>query len=242
MNNTESLLFIACMLVFAVIASGYVLVHGLADESRSRYKLMLNCVMILTSVVPPELPMELSLAVTTSIINLAKENIFCTEPFRIPFAGATDTCCFDKTGTLTSDDFVVLGLAGLDPDSKENLRNLKDVPLDSKLVIAGCHSLSFIESEIIGDSLEKVSFEAIDWSYSRSEVAQSRPAAEHKVRILHRYPFSSVLKRMTCLVLPEHEKAPVLHAVTKGAAEVTAFEVSCLLCDCRLPALWMLLA
>jgi len=24
--------------------------------------------------------------------------IFCTEPFRIPLAGAVDVCCFDKTG------------------------------------------------------------------------------------------------------------------------------------------------
>ncbi len=159
-----------------VAAAGYVLYRGLQDETRSRYKLLLNCIMIITSVVPPELPMELSLAVNNSLLALMKEHIYCTEPFRIPLAGAVDICCFDKTGTLTSDEFVVNGVAGLSDsssskdDSKQQqhvITPCDQLPDDTKFVIAGCHSLAFIGQGLVGDPLEKASFKAINFAYTK---------------------------------------------------------------------------
>ncbi|OLQ17482.1 putative integral membrane protein [Cryptosporidium hominis] len=112
-NSLESLIFLMMLIFCSLIASSYVLYYGLNDPSRNKFKLIISCIHIITSVIPPEFPITLSVAVTMAVVQLTKKKIYCTEPFRIPFAGKLRICAFDKTGTLTSDKMIPHGLFGI---------------------------------------------------------------------------------------------------------------------------------
>ncbi|PSS04631.1 Manganese-transporting ATPase, partial [Actinidia chinensis var. chinensis] len=213
-NSWESGLFILFLVVFAVIAAGYVLKKGLEDPTRSKYKLFLSCSLIITSVIPPELPMELSIAVNTSLIALARRGIFCTEPFRIPFAGKVDICCFDKTGTLTSDDMEFSGVVGL-TDSMELETDMGKVPVRTVEVLASCHALVFVDNKLVGDPLEKAALKGIEWSYKSDEKAVAKKGGGNAVQIVQRHHFASHLKRMA-VVVSVHDQ---FFAFVKGAPE-----------------------
>jgi len=214
-NTKESFLFILCLLVWGIGASIYVLHRGLQDPDRSRYKLMLNCIMIITSVVPPELPMELSLAVNNSLIALMGCRVFCTEPFRIPLAGKVDVCCFDKTGTLTSDDIIMQGCVLKGEDNA--VHNPLDLPLLTNATLAGCSSLVHVDGELVGNATEKAALEAIEWTMGNGgKVAMSTRGKKINVEILRRFHFSSGLKRMSTIVNIDGH----YHVLAKGAPEV----------------------
>nr|GLL19784.1 probable manganese-transporting ATPase PDR2 [Ipomoea trifida]GMC66479.1 probable manganese-transporting ATPase PDR2 [Ipomoea batatas]GMC68134.1 probable manganese-transporting ATPase PDR2 [Ipomoea batatas] len=213
-NSWESGLFILFLVVFALIAAGYVLKKGLEDPTRSKYKLVLSCSLIITSVIPPELPMELSIAVNTSLIALARRGIFCTEPFRIPFAGKVDICCFDKTGTLTSDDMEFSGVGGL-TDSEDLERDMSKVPRRALEILASCHALVFVDNKLVGDPLEKAALKGIDWSYKSDEKAMPKKGGGDAVQIVHRHHFASHLKRMAVVVRMQEQ----FFAFVKGAPE-----------------------
>jgi cation-transporting ATPase 13A1 len=210
-NNVEALLFILFLTVFAVAASWYVWQEGVRLD-RQRNKLLLDCVLIVTSVVPPELPMELSLAVNTSLAALSKYAIFCTEPFRIPFAGQVDVACFDKTGTLTGEDLVVDGIAGLSlgqngvkagtDGAHVDLAKVTDVGTETTLVLATAHALVKLDDgDVVGEPMEQATVKSLGWKVGLKDTltAATTTAKSHAelVQIRRRFQFSSALKRQS---------------------------------------------
>jgi cation-transporting ATPase 13A1 len=185
-NNAEALLFILFLLIFAIAASWYVWDEGVKKD-RKRSKLLLDCVLIVTSVVPPELPMELSLAVNTSLAALSRYAIYCTEPFRIPFAGRVDVACFDKTGTLTGEDLVVEGIAGLGLGhsgtdtpretygAHSHITPVLQAGLETTLVLATAHALVKLdEGDIVGDPMEKATLTSLGWTLGKNDLLTSK--------------------------------------------------------------------
>lgn len=139
-KQKDAFALIGVLLVFSIISSSYVLIHGLGDDGRDKNKLFLRCILIITTVVPPELPMILTIAVNTSLLYLQRKKIFCTEPYRIPYGGKITMCAFDKTGTLTSDTLKFKGIVDDTSDYKD-LKNKNEASIHAQAVLAGCHSL-----------------------------------------------------------------------------------------------------
>ncbi|KAJ3101770.1 hypothetical protein HDU97_001054 [Phlyctochytrium planicorne] len=217
-NNLESLLFILFLLVFAIIAAWYVWTEGTKNEERKRSKILLDCILIVTSVVPPELPMELSLAVNNSLIALAKCYVFCTEPFRIPFAGKIDVACFDKTGTLTTENLLVEGVTGIGANSKGVIK-ADDIPSETEYVLASAHALVMLEDGIIGDPMEKNSLEFVDWGLGKDNIVHSKRGSKASLKILRRFQFSSALKRMSTVSILTNGGHSGIFVAVKGAPE-----------------------
>merc|ERR1712159_520413 len=138
-DTKETMILLFVLLVFACMASYHVFTVGMKDGKRSQYELVLRCILILTSVVPPELPMQTAMAVNTALLALMKSGVYCTEPFRVPMAGKIDSCLFDKTGTITSDKLVAVGVV--------------DVVV---VVVAHCHTNRMLEN--VGDYRRRVPF------------------------------------------------------------------------------------
>lgn len=199
--------------------------------------------------------MELSLAVNASLVALSKFGkfstefsnevpstyfhpaIFCTEPFRIPFAGRVDVCCFDKTGTITAENLVLEGVTGVtyvltisfphldvskipysEEDSKK-LVNVKEASRDTILCLAAAHALVRLDDgTVVGDPMEKTTLDALEWTLVKGDVVTPSANSPHKVTltIRRRFQFSSALKRMSTIsTLPGGK----LLAAVKGAPE-----------------------
>ncbi|KAK1733658.1 cation-transporting ATPase [Skeletonema marinoi] len=275
-DSKETFYFLLILLLCALISAASVVDEAWGDVTRNHFKLVLHVIIIITSVIPPELPMELSLAVTTSLSELIKRfGIYCTEPFRIPLAGLVDTCCFDKTGTLTSDELRLHGvrlpssqmgnsdICGDDDDlvlldrslSEQNDRSSDDnegssgdatirslLPHETLRVMVGCQSLAVthafvpgrdgrttVSTELCGDPLEKAVLEGCGFTIhpSKNEIVEkeslmglpSSSDGTYSMSILHRFAFSSKLRRMTTLAIENKDANATLWALTKGAPE-----------------------
>lgn len=216
-DSKEAFIFIAVLLVIALGASYYVLIDGLEREGELTYKLLLRCIIIITSVVPAELPIELSLAINNSLFFLQGKRIVCIEPFRIPFAGKIDICCFDKTGTLTRDEFIMRGL--VNPKSKDPTKSI-DSDESTLSVLLGCNSLISINGKPVGDPIEVAMFKDAEGKLEKDIITCQRKTKIYPIR---KYQFDSDMKRMTVLARVNsgiYDNVKYNRVLVKGAPEV----------------------
>eukprot|EP00516_Mucochytrium_quahogii_P003470 CAMPEP_0203758686 /NCGR_PEP_ID=MMETSP0098-20131031/11517_1 /ASSEMBLY_ACC=CAM_ASM_000208 /TAXON_ID=96639 /ORGANISM=" , Strain NY0313808BC1" /LENGTH=1546 /DNA_ID=CAMNT_0050651229 /DNA_START=262 /DNA_END=4902 /DNA_ORIENTATION=- len=182
-DSRETGIALLVLLVFAMCSAAYVFKRGMEKGDRTTHELLLKCIIILTSVVPRQLPVQMALAVNHALMTLMKEGIFCTEPYRVPYSGKITHCLFDKTGTLTTDELVPVGVVNatnkelkIDPKNaaKSMLSPVKEASSDATMVLAACHSLVAIpnagtdgnkSAELLGDPIELAAMKGVCWSF-----------------------------------------------------------------------------
>ncbi|XP_068211520.1 polyamine-transporting ATPase 13A3 isoform X2 [Palaemon carinicauda] len=130
----------------------------------------LDALDLITIVIPPALPMAMTVGILYALNRLKSHRIFCISPRTINISGVINCVCFDKTGTLTEDGLDMRGVVPVTSDGSEKLKMLGQMvdaaklPLDHMLYsMTTCHSITIIDSQKIGDPLDLKMFESTNW-------------------------------------------------------------------------------
>ncbi|XP_039706644.1 putative cation-transporting ATPase 13A4 [Pteropus medius] len=232
----DAIRFLLCLIGTATIGMIYTLcVYVLSGESPE--EVVRKALDVITIAVPPALPAALTTGIIYAQRRLKKRGIFCISPQRINVCGQLNLVCFDKTGTLTRDG---LDLWGVVPCNKNGFQEVHSFVHGRALpwgplcaAMASCHSLILLDETIQGDPLDLKMFEATTWEMAISGddfhikgvpadamvVKPCKTASQVPVEgiaILHQFPFSSALQRMTVIV---QEMGGDRLAFMKGAPE-----------------------
>ncbi|XP_069831155.1 probable cation-transporting ATPase 13A4 [Dendropsophus ebraccatus] len=229
--------FLMVLASVAVLGTIYtVAVFVLKGESPT--EVLIKALIIITTAVPPALSAALSTGIMYAQRRLKKTGIFCISPQRINVCGRLNIICFDKTGTLTEDGLDIWGIL---PSHGNCFQQVHNFTSDSTLpwgpllgALTSCHSLVAVDGTIQGDPLDLKMFEATNWEVTQSatennEVPSSyfivRPGKKRRsmgpsegLAIVHQFPFSSSLQRMSVVT---QEVGQDKHVVfMKGAPEM----------------------
>ncbi|XP_053896635.1 probable cation-transporting ATPase 13A5 isoform X2 [Malaclemys terrapin pileata] len=199
--------------------------------------------LLFTVSVPPAIPAALTTGIVYAQKRLKNKKIFCISPQRINICGQINLVCFDKTGTLTEDGLDLWGLIPSEGSRFQNVHSFASgTPLPWGLLcgaMASCHSLIVLDEKIQGDPLDRKMFEGTCWEMEDSSAAHSkagvpdtsvivkpgpnaRNAPVDGIAILHQFPFSSGLQRMS--VITQQIGKDQYDLYMKGAPEmVTSF-------------------
>ncbi|XP_052821199.1 polyamine-transporting ATPase 13A3-like isoform X2 [Mya arenaria] len=235
------IMFLAVVACFGMAYSVYTHVVLLHASAR---RIVLRVLDVVTIIVPPALPAAMTVGTVYAQNRLKKKQIFCISPPRINFCGRLNLFCFDKTGTLTEDG-MDLGKVLPVVDSRF-LHSVSDPSLLDRnnllIGLATCHSLTIIDGEISGDPMDIVMFKSTKWMLEEPGSDTSKfdnimptivkpvtretfmpeedlgEATNFEVGIVHQFPFSNKLKRMS--VITRTFGKSNMDVFCKGAPEV----------------------
>jgi cation-transporting ATPase 13A2 len=249
---TESIYFVALLFLAAMFGFGInawqMRIDCVDDDGNERectgteigYIVQRGCDMV-TIVVPPALPLALTVGVIYAVSALRQEKLYCISPTKINLAGKVNAVCFDKTGTLTTDS---LELAVVHPSSSSSadgtfqqpVRAGNPIPRALSRLLSACHSLTHVNGKLAGDPLEIQTFAATGATLDEphtpggadlaaklastpSLTARVRGADGHVMHVVGVFEFQPALQRMGVLV---EEPDGSVTSFVKGSPEVIA--------------------
>ena len=232
----QSLKFLAFLIILGIIGMLYTFIYQKIVGEETFTIILLMCDLF-TTAVPPSLPAAMTVGVIYALARLKKRKIFCISPQRINVCGKIKCVCFDKTGTLTEDGLCFWGVVPVSETGKEPVRRPNELgitPLTTAM--ASCHSLTLVNGQLVGDSVDLNIFKSTGWVLEEPQEETNRfdllvPAlvrapntdCKFEAGILHQYPFSSELQRMSVVVKSLRNEQPGnLVLYSKGSPEMIA--------------------
>ncbi|XP_042315021.1 probable cation-transporting ATPase 13A5 [Sceloporus undulatus] len=236
----EAFKFMVCLALVGIVGLIYsVCVY--VSHKKSVTDTVVMALLLMTGTVPPAIPAALTTGIVYAQKRLKKKKIFCVSPQRINICGQINLVCFDKTGTLTDDGLDLWGVIPCQKRSFQPVHHFFGHPLPWGPLcraMATCHSLLLLDGKIQGDPLDVKMFEGTHWEMEESSpedmatgvpqtciVVKPGPAASQAsvegMAILHQFPFSSSLLRMS-VITQELGKKDVYDLYMKGAPEMVA--------------------
>ncbi|KYR01086.1 P-type ATPase [Tieghemostelium lacteum] len=228
---SEAMKFIGVLCSIAMIGFAISVwrLYSLGEEGKT---IALRALDLITIVIPPALPMAMSVGTGFALGRLKKQQVFCISPNRLNMGGKIQVFCFDKTGTLTEEGLDLFGLLLSNGGSvgncqfqsmhkSEDITNeqcLNSNPL-MKLVMSSCHSLSNIDEKVSGDPLEVKIFQVTNSIIRDESISENHIEMENRKKIyfLERFDFQSKLQRMSVVIKTEDDSH---YSLVKGSPEI----------------------
>jgi cation-transporting ATPase 13A3/4/5 len=200
---------------------------------------------LITIVVPPALPATLSIGVTYAIRRLRSAGVSCIAPSKINVGGKLNSFCFDKTGTITEDGLHIHGIQSIhalmeeisEDGHSQGLKSFSEfqqkpnsdqVEQMMSLIMAACHSLREVNTQIVGDPIDLIMYEASgfvleeppfdDVDFTPMKVINKNEFGKVKdIHIIKKFEFNSKLRRISAIVGTNPDQKQ--YVFTKGAPE-----------------------
>mmetsp|Transcript_10310 Transcript_10310/g.10247 ORF Transcript_10310/g.10247 Transcript_10310/m.10247 type:complete len:682 (+) Transcript_10310:827-2872(+) len=211
----DSFKFVGFMGLIGITGALYYLIYYIVN-AQDPVEMLLSCGDLVTTVIPPVLPLATTICTSFAIKRLKNKKISCISPPAVNSSGRVAIICFDKTGTLTEDSMTLKG--AWDANSQKIEDELERCNPELQENMAACHSLTMLDGELLGDPQEIEIFNKIGWRFYQSDDENIRfiiEKAQSQILVRFIYHFSPILKRMA--VVTESEGKLRLHL--KGAPE-----------------------